>query len=402
MRHKLIIISLLLTLLSPWLEVRAQEEYPPLKISLLTCSPSKEVYGLFGHTAIRVQDMERNLDLIFNYGMFSFNTPNFIYRFVKGETDYWVGAVNYQDFALEYGMRGIGVQAQDLNLTPEEAQQLYRSLIVNCQPENRIYRYNFLTDNCTTRAYHIIEGNIAGKIRFEKTYNEITYREMIELKVKNEPWVNTGINILLGAPLDEPLEFDQSLFLPSSLQDAFDHATIVNYRKKRPLVSESYPLLPRMNEEELTQITPWYATPMCAGVVLLLVCSICSIYQIWRGCNMRLLDTILFAIYGLVGLLLFFLMFVSTHPATYPNYSAIWLNPFLLFIPIAIWIKPLHKVVHCFFIVNTLLLLGFIMCWNIIPQIFPPVFMILVIIILLRSFSNILVPIQYKSQKRRR
>ena len=45
-----------------------------LKISLITCSPGSQVYELFGHTGLRVQDVSRNVDVVFHYGVFSFNT----------------------------------------------------------------------------------------------------------------------------------------------------------------------------------------------------------------------------------------------------------------------------------------------------------------------------------------
>ncbi|MFR3549967.1 MAG: hypothetical protein ACLTTW_07010 [Coprobacter sp.] len=36
-----------------------------LKISLITCSPGSQVYELFGHTGLRVQDVSRNVDVVF-------------------------------------------------------------------------------------------------------------------------------------------------------------------------------------------------------------------------------------------------------------------------------------------------------------------------------------------------
>ena len=40
-------------------------------------------------------DVYKRQDWVFNYGMFSCNTPRFIYRFVKGETDYELGVTRY-------------------------------------------------------------------------------------------------------------------------------------------------------------------------------------------------------------------------------------------------------------------------------------------------------------------
>lgn len=59
-----------------------------VRVSLLTCAAGGEIYSLFGHTAIRYENYTRGIDAVFNYGMFNFNAPNFIFRFALGETDY--------------------------------------------------------------------------------------------------------------------------------------------------------------------------------------------------------------------------------------------------------------------------------------------------------------------------
>ncbi|KAA6309653.1 hypothetical protein EZS27_038899, partial [termite gut metagenome] len=73
-----------------------------VRLSLLTCAPGKEIYSLFGHTAIRYESPEKHIDWVFNYGMFDFDTPDFIWRFVKGETDYLLGVTTYAHFLEEY------------------------------------------------------------------------------------------------------------------------------------------------------------------------------------------------------------------------------------------------------------------------------------------------------------
>ena len=136
------------------------------KFSLLTCAPGEKIYELFGHTAIRYVEGD-SIDLVFNYGMFNFNSPNFIYRFVKGETDYELGIDVYRSFEYSYRRRGSAVYEQKLNLTPDETIMLLHSLLENYKPENRVYRYNYFYDNCTTRAKDMIEKAISGTVEFE-------------------------------------------------------------------------------------------------------------------------------------------------------------------------------------------------------------------------------------------
>ena len=135
-----------------------------IRLSLLTCAPGEEIYSLFGHTAIRYEDPANGIDAVFNYGLFSFNTPNFILRFSLGETDYQLGATDYARFAAEYAFDGRSVWQQTLNLSKEEKAELIRLLQENYLPENRVYRYNFFYDNCATRPRDKIEESIDGKV----------------------------------------------------------------------------------------------------------------------------------------------------------------------------------------------------------------------------------------------
>jgi len=47
------------------------------QISVITCGPGADLYATFGHSAFRVQDPVNGLDVVYNYGTFNFNTPNF-------------------------------------------------------------------------------------------------------------------------------------------------------------------------------------------------------------------------------------------------------------------------------------------------------------------------------------
>ena len=158
-------IRIFLSLLIIWGSMLSYaQKRDSIQFSLLTCSPGTEIYSLFGHTAIRYQNYTQNKDIVFNYGMFSFSSPNFIYRFVKGETDYQLGVNDFRSFEAEYMFRGSSVYQQILNLTYEEKLKLQNLLFTNYLPQNRVYRYNYFYDNCTTRARDQIEKCIDGDV----------------------------------------------------------------------------------------------------------------------------------------------------------------------------------------------------------------------------------------------
>ena len=149
-----------------------------IRVSLITCSPGKEVYQLYGHTALRCENYTRQQDVVFNYGIFSFRQPHFVWRFVRGKCDYMVMGVDWKYFPLDYEERGSGIVAQELNLTRLEANLLYANLMENCRPENCEYRYNFLYNNCTTKVRDMIENAVRGRIAYPQMEEKKTYRQI--------------------------------------------------------------------------------------------------------------------------------------------------------------------------------------------------------------------------------
>ena len=150
-----------------------------LQISLLTCEPGQQVYELFGHTAIRCRNFTQGTDLVYNYGMFDFDTPNFVMRFVRGETDYELGVLPFRYFEREYALRGSGVKEQVLKLEIEEAARLDSLLRDNYLPENRVYRYNYFYDNCTSRARDRIEDALNGRVIYPPGVKGATFRSWV-------------------------------------------------------------------------------------------------------------------------------------------------------------------------------------------------------------------------------
>ena len=159
----------LLTVFMSFQHMSAQSD--SIRISLLTCEPGSSIYELYGHTAIRVQDFINGRDIVFNYGLFDFSTPHFIWRFSLGQTDYLLGAGRIGPFMDEYDARGSKIWSQELNLTSQENVRLYSLLLENSLPQNREYRYNFLYGNCATMALDKIEESISGIVRYPQPAN---------------------------------------------------------------------------------------------------------------------------------------------------------------------------------------------------------------------------------------
>ena len=326
-----------------------------LQISIITCDPGPDVYQIFGHTAIRVQNRGNiPFDCAFNYGTFSF-TDDFVYKFVKGETDYLLGVSDFPYFMYDYHRRESSVYEQVLNLTPQEEETLLRLLILNAQPENCIYRYNFLYDNCATRPRDIIEWatiNNREKIEWYNNDMQPSFREIIYHYGSNYSWLLFGIDLALGRELDRPATWKEQMFIPLILQEACKRAEIVSPdNTTRPLVvgeniiynSGRIPILPP---------TPWYLTPLFATLMCLLLTSIVTWCDLRRHRLSRWFDTLINVVFFVMSLIIYFLVFVSEHPATTFNINALWLTPFTIIPVVLLWIKRSYRILQWYYIVQ--------------------------------------------------
>ncbi len=323
---------------------QAQQELEPayldsIEVSLLTCSPHEEIYSLYGHSALRWHDLHQEgpragEDLAFNWGIFNFDKPYFVARFVFGLTDYELGVIPYKAFCAYYEQWGSSVTEQVLNLTNEEKQKIKEALANNLLPENRIYRYNFFYDNCSTRPRDIVEKCINGKVEYaQRTDYTPSYREMVGYCTRNHPWATFGNDILLGIKADWDTDLRQQEFLPGNLLYDFDRAQIYSDGTYRQLVSER-----RMAVNPGVQIIEedFPLTPIQCALILLAITIGISTFDWKRKKRSVWFDSILFLMQGLAGCVLFVMLF-SQHPTTSTNLQILLLNPLALgFIPAVI------------------------------------------------------------------
>lgn len=357
------------------------------RVSLLTCSPGNEVYELFGHTALRYSNPDRGIDAVFNYGYFSFSAPNFVWRFILGETDYMVGAVDYDSFIAEYSMRGSGVTEQVIQLDSVQKEQLFNALAINCQLKNRVYRYNYFYNNCTTKIRDRIFEQFAptDSVAYNNDMQASTIREALSQYTNVQPWSEFGINMLLGADVDAPATREVLQFLPCYLMNDFATAQISGTDGTMPLVSEQQELLlPTEREKSINHLTPFN----CA-LLLLLFTMIIMLCEVRSGRIFWLYDILLYGVQGVAGVILLFMATCSLHPAVDNNYLLILLNPLpLLLIPIHIYccIKRKHP---AYMWAPVAMVAIFIATAPFVPQYYPAPVFIFAITIVVRSIFHI-------------
>lgn len=359
-RVLLIGLSLLISLQS------YSQKNDSIQFSLLTCAPGTEIYSLFGHTAIRYQNFTQNRDLVFNYGMFSFSTPNFIFRFVKGETDYQLGITEFVPFEAEYMFRGSSVYQQVLNLTQEEKNRLLELLVLNYQPQNRIYRYNYFYDNCTTRARDQIERCINGKVIYQDSVEEKSFRGIVHEFTKGFQWKELGMDLCLGAEADEMIDIRRQMFSPFYMRAFADRAYIEEPDGKvRPLVLKEEVIV---NAERDEDEAGFPFSPMTCAIAFLVVNVLFAVLQVLKKKIYWGWDIVLYLSQGIAGCIISFLFFFSVHPTVGSNWMILLFNPIpLLYLPFMVYndVKRNNDRYH---IVNLVYLTFFMLLMPVIPQ----------------------------------
>lgn len=343
----------------------AIETHIQAEISLVTCYPGSRNYELYGHTMIRVQI--EGQDLLFNYGIFNFKQSGFIYRFVKGDCDYSLAAYPMQYLTQGYEDRKIVEQVLDL----DDAQKvdIISFLWNNVQPENAVYRYGWAYNNCATKPRDIIENAVGGSLEYGKPKRgEATFRSIMAHFDKNYPWQQFGIDMVLGYDLDHKLDYREQMFSPIILMEAMADATQERDGKRIPVVKATNILVEGGDEGAVLGPTPMVLTPMFVLTLLLVIVLALTIKERLGKRHYRWLDSVVFGVYGLVGVLVAFLTFVSSHYGTSSNLHIVWLHPLLLLPAIMEWIKRMRPLVAIIHVVNALLIVLLAAGWYWLPQ----------------------------------
>lgn len=340
------------------------------RVSVLTTSPSDiEVYTLWGHTALRVRT--DTSDVVYNYGVFMFD-DGFLYRFVKGKTDYWLDTQSMYSLRLEVLYKKAALYEQTLNLTEPEAESLHRALLENAKAENRVYRYNFFYDNCATRVWNIVERQL-GDLKFPHIGNRTTYREKIYSLTEGNLWLRFGIDLCLGSQTDQPIPDRGLIFLPEDMRSVLSQTQRSVGGRDIPLVKKERELVP-FSGKYATQVETQAVRPVVGSVLLLVLVAVLTWAQVRHRESKTLLvvgsvaDTFLFVVYGLTGVLLAFLTFVSVHPCTSPNFNLLWSNPLQLLFPLFAFAKKTRKPFSVMMWLNLAACVVALLGWLCLPQ----------------------------------
>ncbi|MFY0714781.1 DUF4105 domain-containing protein [Seonamhaeicola sp. NFXS20] len=290
------------------------------EISILTVGPGTSLNDAFGHSAFRIKDPNNRLDVVYGYGEYDFDAPNFYLKFARGKLNYLLSKDNFSRFYQVYVYFNRTVKEQVLNLSQSEKQNLYNYLINNYKPENRGYLYEFFFDNCATRIKDVTKIATKNAIEFNlpKDYTTKTFRSLIYDNVNKNTWGSLGIDMALGAVIDRKATPEEQMFLPENIYNFFEAAT---KKDGTPLVKKSNIIFTKRPTKIANN---FFSSPLfILGLIALAIVFIT--YKDFKNKKQtQWLDITLFSFTGIIGILILLLWFATDHTGTHQNYNLLW------------------------------------------------------------------------------
>lgn len=359
------------------------QSLPDASVYLLTCGPGTETYSIYGHCALRIVIPERNSDLVYNWGVFDFNTPNFVWKFAKGRLDYMLDTDLYGNFLQIYLMEHRWVQSQKVNLEPAEINKLIELITENLKPENIKYRYDFFYDNCATRIRDLLEKSMGNKIEYPVQGKKelVTFRDMIGEYERPYKWLKVGTDLLIGTPGDKKVSFRDRMFLPIAMQKGLSEVLINRDGKMIPLLQNPETVV----DFKSPVIKPdFFVSPVFIfALALFLIIIFFALIKNKRV--IKIIDIAIFTIFSVLALMMLFFNFFTDHEQLKRNLNIIWLSPFILPCLVAIMLNKNWDI--WFRIVFVLCSLALIL-QLLMPDAFNNAFIPVLLILILRSSAR--------------
>lgn len=311
-----------------------------LRVYLVTMGVGDLVWEKFGHNAIRIVDDARGTDISYNWGIFDFAQPGFVWRFLTGDTRYWMAPEDTREMLMRYASYERSIWLQELALTPAQRAAMRDFVEWNARPENRYYRYDYYRDNCSTRVRDAIDRIVGGQVRSatESLTTTGTYRSHTARLTGEDLAVFTGITLALGQPADRPITAWEEMFVPMAMRDRL---RAVQLRDEaggtRPLVASERVAYrsPRPPEaEQPPRYTPRF---LAAGFVLAAAIALLGIAAVRGRRAVRVLWAALVTAWsvvaGVAGVLLL-LVYATRHVFMWHNENALQFVPLSLLLAV--------------------------------------------------------------------
>jgi hypothetical protein len=303
-------------------------------ISVLTIGPGASLSDAFGHSAIRVQSKEKKYDHVYNYGIYDFKDPNFYSNFIVGDLNYSLGKNSFKNFKSVYISNNRSIKEQVLELPDKIKEKLVDRLILNEQPINRAYSYDYFSNNCSTIIKDLINVTLT-QYGYANNYSlankhKNSYRSLIYENINKNSWGSLGIDICLGSYIDQQIDPEKNTFLPEYLFE-YLNSSYYNYTNNDKKVEKvklvkNIRFINKVNKVEKSTFNIFLTSPLFVFILIFTVLFLLN-YKNKKNKKIHLALESIHILTSITGCLLIFLWFFTDHTTAAFNYNLLWANP---------------------------------------------------------------------------
>lgn len=306
-----------------------------MSVAIITYGPGEFVFEKFGHIALALRDSSTGQDIAFNWGMFDFNQPNFLGRFLTGDTKYWMASFRTADFNAAYMGENRTIRRQELQLSAVQRGAIADYVRWNAQDANKYYRYDYYADNCATRVRDVLNWVLQGQLEapFQVPGAGRTWRNETARITASDPLVYPGIQVALGRHADHILTKWEESFMPELLANHLAALTVSDASGAPVKLIASDSVLFTANRPVMPDQAP-SRVPMALVLGFVLAALVVLLAGVRAGVARLVLgafSALWFGLGGLLGTALLMAGTVTKHrPYMGANHTMLQLHPLML------------------------------------------------------------------------
>ncbi|MFA5468973.1 MAG: DUF4105 domain-containing protein [Sphaerochaetaceae bacterium] len=309
-----------------------------LELSLVTAGRGDPLYVWFGHSGIVVSDYRIDRSVMYDYGIFSFD-EGFYQTFAMGRLNYQVWATSAPARYASLIDHNRSITKIKLNLSDSAKLEVINFLNFNIKEENNTYLYHHYRENCATRIRDIIDKGVDGQLKawaksIPSTY---TLRQLVDLHTYSAPVESWLLNFLQSGSIDKPITLWEAMFLPAVLESALMDFTYINDQGEEVKIASDYTVInPEVEGLRPQTLTEWRSRSFATLLVSLLFALLMRLllYLASKSPLARItygvINFLVYFGFGLLSLLLIFMVTISNHDVTYWNENLLFVTPWLL------------------------------------------------------------------------
>ena len=304
-----------------WSQSQGSTDYEEWQISLVTLGPGETYWERFGHNAILVEPPRGGTPYLYNFGLFDFQSENFLLNFAMGKMEYLAAAFDGSDEMRRIAAGNRSVRQQVLNLSPDQKRRIVEHLEWHRAPPNNTYLYDYYLQNCSTKVRDALDLALSGALRgrFESTGARFgSFRDHTHRLTGPEPWLYVATDLGLGRSVDRSITRWDEFFIPMELADAVAEIPDLVIVERNASITDPV-------SEPGTEPTAWPWFALAGLVISLLALALPRTFVAAYGS----LSALVFC--GMVAL-----WALTDHQAAYMNQNLLLFTPLWL---IALW-KP--------------------------------------------------------------